>query len=73
MRLTMTDDGTRIGGTLAYRTELFDPATVERMIGEYLALLQAAAADPDRPVAALLSAPPPPPAPERTLAALQPV
>ncbi|HEU4562106.1 MAG TPA: condensation domain-containing protein, partial [Longimicrobium sp.] len=50
MRLTMTDDGTRIGGTLAYRTALFDPATIERMIGEYLALLQAAAADPDQPV-----------------------
>jgi amino acid adenylation domain-containing protein len=70
MRLTMTDDGTRIGGTLAYRTALFDSATVERMVGEYLALLQAAAADPDQPLAALLPTPPSLPDPERTLAAV---
>ncbi|HST59411.1 MAG TPA: condensation domain-containing protein, partial [Longimicrobium sp.] len=53
LRLTMMDDGTRIGGTLSYRTELFDAATVEGMIHGYLALLRDVAADPDRPLAAV--------------------
>jgi non-ribosomal peptide synthetase component F len=47
LRLTMVDDGDRIGGSLAYRTELFDAATIDGMIGGYLALLRGAAADPD--------------------------
>jgi amino acid adenylation domain-containing protein len=53
LRLTMHDDGVSIGGTLWYRTELFDARTIDRMIRGYLALLQAAAADPDRPLAEL--------------------
>ncbi len=53
LRLTMMDDGARIGGTLSYRTELFDAATVEGMIHGYLALLRDVAADPDRPLAAV--------------------
>jgi syringomycin synthetase protein SyrE len=53
LRLTMRDDGTNVAGSLAYRTELFDPATIERMIADYLALLEGAVADPDRPVADL--------------------
>jgi non-ribosomal peptide synthetase component F len=55
LRLTMRDDGTNVVGSLAYRTELFDPATIERMIADYLALLEGAVADPDRPVADLMS------------------
>ncbi|MBW3655436.1 MAG: amino acid adenylation domain-containing protein, partial [Gemmatimonadetes bacterium] len=53
LRLTMVDDGVRIGGSLAYRTELFDAATIDRMIEGYVALLRGAAADPDRPLAEL--------------------
>jgi hypothetical protein len=54
LRLTMVDDGTRLRGSLAYRTELFDAATIRRMVGDYLALLDAAAADPDRPLGDLV-------------------
>jgi hypothetical protein len=50
LRLTMLDDGTRIGGSLWYRTELFDMDTIDRMIRGYLELLEAAAGDPDRPL-----------------------
>ena len=50
LRLTMLDGGARIGGTLWYRTELFDAGTIDRMIRGYLALLEDAAADPDRPL-----------------------
>jgi non-ribosomal peptide synthetase component F len=53
----MMDDGSNVAGSLAYRTELFDPATIERMIADYLALLEAAVADPDRPVADLFPSP----------------
>ena len=48
LRLTMVDHGGRIDGALLYRSELFGAATIDGMIGGYLALLQAAAADPDR-------------------------
>ena len=50
LRLTMLDAAARIGGTLWYRTELFDADTIDRMIRGYLALLEDAAAHPDRPV-----------------------
>jgi non-ribosomal peptide synthetase component F len=74
LRLTMSDDGTNVGGSLVYRTELFDSATIERMIGDYLALLEGAVADPDRPVAELFSSgtrdSTPLPGPEPTAAAL---
>jgi amino acid adenylation domain-containing protein len=52
LRLSMRDGG-RVGGTLWYRTELFDPGTIDGMIQGYLELLQDAAADPDRPLADL--------------------
>jgi amino acid adenylation domain-containing protein len=57
LRLTMVDDGGRVGGSLAYRTELFDPATIERMVADYLALLEGAAADPDRSLEDLFPTP----------------
>jgi amino acid adenylation domain-containing protein len=53
LRLTMHDDGAQIGGTLWYRTERFDARTIDGMIRGYLALLHAAAADPDCPLADL--------------------
>ncbi|HYR10120.1 MAG TPA: amino acid adenylation domain-containing protein, partial [Longimicrobium sp.] len=53
LRLTMHDGGARICGTLWYRTELFHARSIDRMIRGYLALLHAATADPDRPLADL--------------------
>jgi amino acid adenylation domain-containing protein len=45
-------------GTLHYRADLFDAATAERLVGGYCALLEAAAADPRRPVSGLEILPP---------------
>ncbi|HEX6036828.1 non-ribosomal peptide synthetase, partial [Longimicrobium sp.] len=39
-----------IAGVLAFRAELFDGATAERMLAQYTALLEAVAAHPDRPL-----------------------
>ncbi|MBV9109472.1 MAG: amino acid adenylation domain-containing protein, partial [Gemmatimonadetes bacterium] len=49
--LAFSDAGGALAGGLAYRTELFDAATIERMLAHYAALLAAVAADPERPVA----------------------
>ncbi|MYR86097.1 AMP-binding protein, partial [Streptomyces sp. SID685] len=40
-------------GLLTYNTDLFDPATAERMAGQLGTLLHAVATDPDRPLGAL--------------------
>ncbi|HEX8935881.1 MAG TPA: amino acid adenylation domain-containing protein, partial [Pseudonocardiaceae bacterium] len=40
-------------GALQYNTDLFDPATVERMVGHLLVLLEGIAIGPDRPVGVL--------------------
>ena len=53
LRLSLRDDGARIDGVLWYRAELFDAATIDRMIRRYLALLEGVVAEPDRPVADL--------------------
>ncbi|HEX7242221.1 MAG TPA: amino acid adenylation domain-containing protein, partial [Longimicrobiaceae bacterium] len=47
LTLAMGEDGERLGGTLSYRAELWDAATVERMAGHFRVLLEAAAAGPD--------------------------
>jgi amino acid adenylation domain-containing protein len=72
-----------LAGALEHSTELFDAATIERLVGHLLALLQGVAADPERRLAelSLLSAAEShqlraewndsaAPAPERTLHAL---
>ncbi|WAP59864.1 non-ribosomal peptide synthase/polyketide synthase [Streptomyces sp. S465] len=46
-------DGAQLRGLLEYSTDLFDPATAERMAGHLLVLLDAVAAEPDRPVCEL--------------------
>ncbi|MFH8798671.1 non-ribosomal peptide synthase/polyketide synthase [Streptomyces sp. NPDC017936] len=46
-------DGDGLTGLLEYRTDLFDAATAERMADQLLRLLDAAAADPDRPLGVL--------------------
>ncbi|HST60075.1 MAG TPA: amino acid adenylation domain-containing protein, partial [Longimicrobium sp.] len=42
-----------LGGSLAYRAELFDEATMERMVGHFRTLLAGIAAAPELPVAAM--------------------
>ncbi|HEV2146176.1 MAG TPA: amino acid adenylation domain-containing protein, partial [Longimicrobiaceae bacterium] len=41
-------DTEELGGSLVYRTALFDECTVERMVGHFVTLLEAVAADPGR-------------------------
>ncbi|HHH40712.1 MAG TPA: non-ribosomal peptide synthetase, partial [Chloroflexi bacterium] len=67
MRLLETDSGTakfdltlfveeteeELRGSLEYNTDLFDGATIGRMLGHYRTLLEAIVADPDRPIAHL--------------------
>ncbi|MBA3469848.1 MAG: amino acid adenylation domain-containing protein [Herpetosiphonaceae bacterium] len=50
--LRETADG-RLDIVVEYSTDLFDPATIERMVAQYQQLLQAMAADPDQPLAAI--------------------
>jgi amino acid adenylation domain-containing protein len=52
MFLSMSEHGGRLRGTLEYATDLWEPATVDRMIGLFQQLLEAAAAHPDRRVSA---------------------
>ena len=47
LSLTETEDG--LAGSLDYRAELWDAATMERMAAHFAALVQAACADPDAP------------------------
>ncbi|HEX6913102.1 MAG TPA: amino acid adenylation domain-containing protein, partial [Longimicrobium sp.] len=47
LSLTLAESGDGLLGSLAYRAELFDEATIDRMLGHLGALLQAVAAAPD--------------------------
>ncbi|HEX6042720.1 amino acid adenylation domain-containing protein, partial [Longimicrobium sp.] len=51
LHLTLTETGGRLAGSLAYREELWEPATIQRMLGHFTTLLRAVAADPGRPLA----------------------
>ncbi|HEX8272375.1 MAG TPA: non-ribosomal peptide synthase/polyketide synthase [Longimicrobiaceae bacterium] len=53
LSLVLWEDGGGIGGALLYRSELWEPATVRRMLGHFRAVLDALAADPDRRLSAL--------------------
>ncbi len=53
LTLFVSEHAGSISGMFEYNSDLFDAATVARMAGHYSALLAAAAAEPDRPVAAL--------------------
>ncbi|MFN2324236.1 MAG: condensation domain-containing protein, partial [Trueperaceae bacterium] len=53
LSLTVAADGDRASAGLAYRADLFEAATIERMAGHLGALLDAAVADPDRPLSQL--------------------
>ncbi len=53
--LTMmaAEDEGRVVASLAYNTDLFDAATIDRMLGYYRTLLEGVVAHPDRPLATL--------------------
>ncbi|MEW5931717.1 MAG: amino acid adenylation domain-containing protein, partial [Gemmatimonadota bacterium] len=51
LSLGMAERDGRLSGFMMYRTELFDGATVERMLAHFAALLDGIAADPDRRIA----------------------
>ncbi|HEX8211012.1 MAG TPA: condensation domain-containing protein, partial [Longimicrobium sp.] len=50
LALEIREDGDRLAGSLQYRAELFDAGTIERMAEHFRALLDAVAAEPERPV-----------------------
>jgi amino acid adenylation domain-containing protein len=51
LSLAERDEG--LHGTLSYRTDLFDGATISRMISRFRILLHGIVADPDRPISTL--------------------
>ncbi|HEX7239950.1 MAG TPA: amino acid adenylation domain-containing protein, partial [Longimicrobiaceae bacterium] len=53
LALGMVEEGEGLRGSVSYRTELFDPETVDRMLGHFALLLDRAAAEPDRPLSSL--------------------
>ncbi|WP_438388896.1 condensation domain-containing protein [Actinopolyspora saharensis] len=55
--LSAVPDAEGLRLSLEYNRDLFDPATVERWMDQYRALLEAAAADSGRPVSALVPVP----------------
>jgi amino acid adenylation domain-containing protein len=50
--LEMEERGERLRGRLEYATDLWEPATADRMVRLFLQLLDAVVADPDRPASA---------------------
>ncbi|HEX2188134.1 MAG TPA: amino acid adenylation domain-containing protein [Longimicrobiaceae bacterium] len=53
LSLTLSENNDAVRGALFYRTELFDAATVERLVERFGAFLAAMAADPERRLSAL--------------------
>ncbi len=53
LTLDLADDGQRLQGSLVYRRDLFDRATMARLARAFETLAASAAADPERPLAAL--------------------
>src|SRR5205085_1961337 len=53
LTLSMSDTASGLVGTLEYNTDLFDAATIARLLTHYSQLLTAACAAPDQPLASL--------------------
>jgi amino acid adenylation domain-containing protein len=62
LTLAVTETAGELAGSLDYATDLFDAATASRLLGQLTALLEAALAEPDRPLAELALAEVPVPA-----------
>jgi amino acid adenylation domain-containing protein/non-ribosomal peptide synthase protein (TIGR01720 family)/FkbM family methyltransferase len=50
LNLTLSEAGDAIDGELSYRTDLFDAATVDTLIGHFVRLVETVAAHPERPL-----------------------
>lgn len=53
LTLDITENGEKLSGEFEYNRDLFDPATIERMIGHYQSLLEGIVANPAQPIATL--------------------
>ena len=53
LELHLWEEANGLRGVLAYSTDLFDAATIERLAGHYCTLLEAIVADPESPISAL--------------------
>ena len=53
LTLSVMESASGLQAQVAYNTDLFDPATIERMVGHLQTLLAGVVADPDQPVAKL--------------------
>src|SRR5262245_23719706 len=51
--LTMFEGASGLSGTIEYNTDLFDPRTIERLMGHFQTLLEAAISNPDSEIARL--------------------
>ena len=51
--LTLLDTGSAMPASLKYSTDLYEAATIERMMGHFINMLSAAILAPDRPIAEL--------------------
>ena len=49
----LRDDETGLSGSVEYRTELFDPTTIERMVGHFQVLLEGIVVNPDQSISDL--------------------
>ena len=50
LNFDFVEQGDELAALVQYNTDLFDPATIERMVGHLRVLLEQVAAEPDRPV-----------------------
>ena len=53
LALSMLEKEDKLQGALEYNTDLFDGATIQRMLGHFQRLLEEILADPDRPISTL--------------------
>ncbi|MCG3161078.1 MAG: Linear gramicidin synthase subunit D [Acidobacteria bacterium] len=53
LALSMVEGKDRLSGTLEYNTDLYDDATITRLLGHFRTLLESVAADPDRRLSSL--------------------
>ncbi len=53
LSLSMTDRSESISGRIIYNADLFDAATIERMVGHFQVLLEGIVANPEQPISGL--------------------
>ena len=50
LTMLLSETNGRLRGTIEYSTDLFEPETIDRLIGHYRTFLESVALDPDVPV-----------------------